>query len=558
MRNWWRGDFLRVGMLAGIVICAASSEAQDKASGPDPAPSELSETVRALSEQVRSLQASVAEMRMDSELARAETRELRQEIEELRKSKTQQNAAMRMMPPVMPPVAPTAGGIAAGAISKAKDFSISQSGETEADTPANDRQNDDRQEQKSAGHAASAQEEYDLLSGKIDDQYQTKVESASKYRMRISGIVLTNLFSNQGTVDNIDLPMLAYPRQPGGSGGSFGATLRQSQIGFEVFGPRLAGARTKADLQLDLAGGFPSEPNGVNSGLMRLRTATMRMDWDNTSLVGGQDALFISPNSPTSFATLAMPALTYAGNLWGWIPQLRVEHRVPVGDTSNLQFQAGILDPVTGEIPGTNFYRGPGPGESARQPAYGTRVAWTHDVSGEPLRIGAAGFYERQDYGFGRKVDAWAGMADLEVPLGPKLSLSGKVYRGRGVGGLYGGLGQSVLFSTSSPADQYTQIIGLDSVGGWAQLKVRPARKLEFNAAFGMDNPYAKDLNYFAYAQSYAGAPLSRNRAGFANVIYRPRSDLLFSAEYRQLETNSTATGLSGAGHLNLAMGVLF
>jgi hypothetical protein len=50
----------------------------------------------------------------------------------------------------------------------------------------------------------------------------------------------------------------------------------------------------------------------------------------------------------------------------------------------------------------------------------------------------------------------------------------------------------------------------------------------------------------------------TKNRVGFANVIYRPRSDLLFSAEYRQIETNAYATGLSGAGHLNLAMGVLF
>ena len=140
-------------------------------------------------------------------------------------------------------------------------------------------------------------------------------------------------------------------------------------------------------------------------------------------------------------------------------------------------------------------------------------------------------------------------MTDLEVPLGSRLSISGKFYRGRGLGGLYGGLGQSVLFSNSNPANQYTQLIALNSVGGWAQLKYRPTRKIEINTAFGVDNPYP---------QSYLGAPLSRNRAGFANVIYRPRSDLLFSAEYRQMETNSIETGLSGAGHLNLMMGVLF
>ncbi len=221
-------------------------------------------------------------------------------------------------------------------------------------------------------------------------------------------------------------------------------------------------------------------------------------------------------------------------------------------------FQGGILDSLTGETPGTSPYREAGPGESSRQPAYGTRVAWTRDFFGQPLRIGVGAYYGRQDYGYARTADAWAGMTDLEVPLGSRFSISGKFYRGRGLGGLYGGIGQSVLFSNSDPASQYTQLIALNSVGGWAQLKYRPTRKLEINTAFGMDNPYAKGLDYFQYPQSYAGEPLSRNRAGFANLIYRPRSDLLFSAEYRQMETNSIATGLSGAGHLNLMMGVLF
>ena len=244
------------------------------------------------------------------------------------------------------------------------------------------RDSDPKEDQKKGEHAASLEEEYQLLSGKVDDQYQTKVESASKYRVRLSGIVLMNLVSNQGAVDSIDLPTLAYARPAGDSGGSFGATLRQSEIGFEAFGPNVAGAKTRADLQLDLAGGFPSVPNGINSGLLRLRTATMRMDWTNTSVVVGQDAIFFSPNSPTSFASLAIPALSYAGNLWSWVPQIRVEHRVALGEESSLLFQGGILDPVSGEAPGTvpgvratvtTGRRGPGKRRANPRTARGSR-----------------------------------------------------------------------------------------------------------------------------------------------------------------------------------------
>ena len=526
----------------------------------------VTQAVRELSEQVRELRSSVAEIRADSERSQAETRELRRQLEELRAAQNARKPGLleAMVRTVSP--APDGGNRNSPDRSSPDQASQDQSvegqsgqGQSSSVTPEQNLQaNVNGQEgQRKSGHA-TLDEEYDLLAGKVDDQYQTKVESGSKYRMRISGIVLMNLFSNQGVVDAIDLPELAYARQPGESGGSFGATLRQSELGFEVFGPRVAGAKTRADLQLDLGGGFPVEPNGINSGLMRLRTATMRMDWENTSVVAGQDALFFSPNSPTSFASLVEPALSYAGNLWGWVPQIRVEHKFNVGESSNVLVQGGILDPVSGEAPETGLYRQGGPGEDSRQPAIGSRIAWTHDISGHPLRLGAGGYYSRQDYGYDRNVDAWAVMSDLEVPLGSKFSVSGKFYRGRALGGIYGGLGQSVLFDNNEPGEPYTRVIGLNTVGGWAQVKYRPATKLEFNTAFGIDNPFAKDLEYFPAPFSYAEIVLARNHSGFANVIYRPRSDLLFSAEYRRIATDSIASPNWTAGHLNLMMGVLF
>ncbi len=556
IRKMTRGsELLSSVMLAGVMACTTSGLAQEAANRTEP-PSlssgteSLNDSVRELSEQVRELQAAVADMRSDWQRAHAETVELRRELDEIRRGEVRtgamQNAVLRpaMVKPATTNSMPETNG----------GQSAMQNG-----TPQDEKQ--EQENQKKIERAASLDEEYQLLSGKVDDQYQTKVESASKYRLRVSGIVLMNLVSNQGVVDSVDLPTLAYARPAGDSGGSFGATLRQSEIGFETFGPTVAGAKTKADLQLDLAGGFPAVPNGINSGLVRLKTATMRMDWTNTSVVVGQDGIFFSPNSPTSFASLAIPALTYAGNLWSWVPQIRVEHRVVLGEDSSLLFQGGILDPLTGETPGTTpgsaYYRQPGPGESSRQPAYGTRIAWKRNTFGQPLQVGAGGYYSRQDYGFNRNVDGWAGMADIELPLNRQFTLSGKFYRGRALGGLYGGIGRSVLFS-GNPILPNTEVQALDSIGGWAQLKYRPANKWEFNAAIGMDNPYASDLKYFPYAEAYGNATLARNQGSLVNMIYRPRSDLLFSAEYRHLTTYSLTDGRNDAGQLNLMMGVLF
>jgi len=541
-KHWF--EWFRWGVLTCVLLWTTSGIAQQSVNRSEqnslsPQSADLvDESIRQLREQVRELRAAVDGMRSDWQQSRVETSELRRALDEVRSGAAPRDAVLR-------------NAVASSATTLSNVL---------PNNPPQDQQPGLQPEDRKSGErAATLEEEYQLLSGKVDDQYQTKVESASKYRLRVSGIVLMNLFSNQGVVDNIDFPMYAYARPAGDSGGSFGATLRQSELGFEAFGPTVAGAKTRADLQLDLAGGFPSVPNGVDSGLMRLRTATMRMDWTDTSVVVGQDAIFFSPTSPTSFASLAIPALSGAGNLWAWVPQIRVEHRVGLGEQSSLLLQGGILDPLTGEAPYSGYSRLAGPGEESRQPAYAARIAWTHGVDGQPLRLGVGGYYNRQDYGYGQNVDAWAAMTDIELPLSSQFSLSGKLYRGKGLGGLYGAFGQSALFSgpANSPG---TEVRGLNSVGGWAQLKYRPKNKWEFNAAFGLDNPYASDLEYFSYPYIYSGAnaSLARNQGSFVNMIYRPRSDLLFSAEYRHLTTDSLTGPANSAGHLNLMMGVLF
>jgi len=53
-------------------------------------------------------------------------------------------------------------------------------------------------------------------------------------------------------------------------------------------------------------------------------------------------------------------------------------------------------------------------------------------------------------------------------------------------------------------------------------------------------------------------AQLVRNQNGFVNVIYRPRSNLLFSAEYRRIQTYRLYGPRETGDHVNLAMGILF
>jgi hypothetical protein len=402
------------------------------------------------------------------------------------------------------------------------------------------------------------EEEQQLLAAKIDEQHQTKVESGSRYRVRLSGMVLANMFSNSGVVDNLDFPSLAVEEDEGYSRGSFGGTLRQSLFGLEVFGPEVRGGRVSGDLQFDFAGGFPYAPDGVSFGLPRLRTGTIRMSWPATTFVAGQDAPFFSPLSPGSIASLGVPPLSYSGNLWGWIPQIRVEHVVASSGKGNLLLQGGILDPLTGELPSSRFRRTPQAGEASRQPAYATRVAWNGRGSGQPLSVGIGGYYSRQNWGFNRNVDGWSANSDWTVPLNGRWEVSGEFYRGRAVAGLGGGIGRSIVLD-GILTDPATRIRPVNAFGGWTQVKFRQTERLEWNGAFGQDNVHAKDLRAFPLMEeSYLNAPVARNRTSLMNFIYRPRSDLLLSIEYRRLRTSTIYGSSETADHFNLGMGVLF
>ena len=541
MNSLWTSTFvLRSSAItaAAFVLLSAGCMAQETTPPAAAQPGDAS--VRDLASQVRELRTLIEQMRTENAQSRAEMQELRQELQDTRKVLAPL-AASTANSVSTPESAPS--GESAGASAIPASGALATSGTPLAADLGNRLQR--------------LEESTQLLNSKVDEQYQTKVETAGKYRARLSGIVLMNAFRNVGGSDDLDFPNYAQPGGAGTSQASFGATLRQTEIGLEIFGPTLAGARSSANVQFDFAGGFPSTPNGVNFGLVRLQTASLRLDWEHTSVIAGQDSLFISPLSPTSFASLATPALAYAGNLWGWTPQLRIEHRFDLSAQQTLTFQGGILDNLDWEPPSDPFFRSAQAGESSGQPAYAIRTAWSRPLFGHPLSFGTAGYYGRQNWAWGRSVDAWAGMTDWQIPIILLLGLSGEFYRGRAVGGLGAAIGQTILFG-GNPAYPTTSIRGLDSAGGWTQLKFQLTPKLELNGVFGEDTAFAGDVRGFATDANNFGPILGRNRGALGNLVYRPRSDLLLSAEFRRLHTFPIFDSASVTNQVNLAMGILF
>jgi len=123
-------------------------------------------------------------------------------------------------------------------------------------------------------------------------------------------------------------------------------------------------------------------------------------------------------------------------------------------------------------------------------------------------------------------------------------AISGELYRGRAIGGLNEAVGRSIVYIGDPTVDPAVPIRGLNAVGGWSQLKFRATPKLEFNAGFGIDNPFASDARAGAASQASLGPLLVKN--------------LLFSGEYRHLQSFMLDAGGNSAQQVNLMMGILF
>jgi hypothetical protein len=504
-------------MLAALVASATARAQTPTTVAPKPSP-ELSAQIASLTQSLQRTQAELAE-------SRTEIRQLRTALEEMLKR--------------MDTLAPSQATADQSATSIA--------------------QNAPQTRPDEARPAQISQDEWDILNARVDEQRQTKVESGSKFRLKLSGIALFNAFSVQGQVDNLDFPSLAFPKFIGYPEGGTGASVRQSIVGLTGFGPELFGAHTSGELQVGFYGGLPSGYMATSSGIANVRIARIRFDWKNSSAVAGLDYPFFSPNLPTTYMSVAVPAFALAGNLWTWTPTIRVERRFEA-PLSGFKVEAGFLDPSSSiQYTSSANLRIPNPTEASQQPTFAVRLSANRKSEDRAASLGISGLYSPQEFSGGFHATGWAGMLDWKFPMLPRTELSGQFFTGRGIDG-FGGAPLNPY--TAQNALLYNNLgvrllSNIGVIGGWSQFKLKVNARNEFNAAAGTGGRNSFVLRQVATTSPSALFP-ARNQMFFVNYIFRPRSDLLFSAEYRRLRTYEVVGAPDYAGQVGLALGFLF
>jgi hypothetical protein len=347
----------------------------------------------------------------------------------------------------------------------------------------------------------------DVVQAQLAELAQTKVESTSRFPVKLFGTIHAHAFANSETPNWLDIPNLVQP--PVADPGTFSMALRQSRLGFTVDGPTLGSVRTNAVVAFDFFGGIPGFQTGQVMGLPRLLVAFARLEGERTAAEVGQDHVLLAPRDPTSLSGFAFPLLFRSGNLYLRAPQARVEHSF----ASLFRVAGGIVAPIGGDLVGEDYRFVPPAlgGERSRRPAFEARAEFgTADPEAtRRATLGAAGHYgwERRPAGL---ENAWAAAIDFGARR-DFLGVAGEVFIGDNADAVGGALGLDARAS-----------------GGWAELQIIPTARVSFNAGAGID-----DITDARRAQ----LARSRNRSAYGNVIFSMTPELQTSFEYRWLAT---------------------
>lgn len=405
---------------------------------------------------------------------------------------------------------------------------------------------------------AELREEQSVQQAEIAVHEQAKVETLSRYRLKVGGLVLFNAFENDGAVDSVDVPVIAVSPTPGVSHGSAGAGMRQSLVTLDATGPQFGGAHTYANLQMDFFGGLSTADYTSTAGTVRMRAASVETEWQTFNVHAGLERLLIAQASPSSYASVGEPAMAWSGNLWAWVPQITAEKQFDLGETQQIQLAGAAADIPDPGPASSNYVRAASAAERSRYPGVEGRAAYAWGAN-RASGIGVDAYASKHNYGQSGNVNAWAALADWHVALPARFALSGEAYKGQALGGLGGGAFKDI--GTSYDYGSYAaqlKAVGLHDQGGWTQLKFHFNSLLEFNGAFGQDNDTAAQLRStgISLANPYSG--LARNRTFLGNAIFRPRASFLLSLEYRKLDSWQIVSAANTAQVIGLAAGYEF
>lgn len=398
-----------------------------------------------------------------------------------------------------------------------------------------------------------------LLRQQLAVEAGSVVRTRSRLQLELTARIVTNAFYSSQRVNSVDVPQFALAplaAAPGATPGTrdLGMSVRQSRIGAAVTVDSVMGGTFEGDFELDFFGGVSNGPGDRRLyPEPRMRVVRAQMHWARTTVFVGSETPLISDLNPVSLATAAVPGFITAGNLWNWLPQLRVSRDVYRNANGvRIGVQGALLSPFTGvqHVAETDAADA---GERSARPFVEGRVhvRWGEggEQTGAPsdVQLGARG----GEVGVGVhrgwvRVTGDTNTASKAVSLDARYApvswfeVRGEAYTGQLVRGLGGGaVGQS--FGRALPGDALGA--PLRDEAGWAQANVQAHPTLIVGAGCGRNRVRRSDL-----PQRLANTVCS------THLLWRVAQPLILGLEFRRMRTRYEE-GTSRANHVNLTFG---
>jgi hypothetical protein len=369
----------------------------------------------------------------------------------------------------------------------------------------------------------------DVIERHIDDLSQTKVESGQKFPIRLTGMALFNSFVNSRQNGGFDYPVTASP-----TGTSHdGATLRQTIVGLDFRGPStFDGGTIHGHVYMDLAG-------GTTNNALRLRNASIEADWKTRSILVGIEKPIFNPREPSSLAQIVISPLTGAGNLWLWLPQVRVQQDFNFSGGTGVRAQVGVIETKESlPYPGIVLK---GPLEAAR-PGVEGRFEFFHRLDEDRRIEFAPGFHTSTTHAGGVSIPSSLFSLDWFFNPVRRIELTGAFFDGHNVAPLGNGYAQGFF--------GYGQNLRpVPSMGGWGQITLHTFSRLDFHLFTGQQDDRNRSLD--------AGR-IGKNLMWGGNLFYRIAPNVLVGLEATQTRTSYIGQGLLINNHYDLAIGYLF
>ena len=393
-----------------------------------------------------------------------------------------------------------------------------------------------------AERLARAEAAIRLLREQPQSQAAAAAGTKSRSPIEFSGRVLMNAFYNSGHSENADVPTFAVPAAAAFQDRSAGATFRQTQLALSAQGAKLWGADATGYLEVDFFGGAQA---GAGGRLLfpepRLRIARAMLTWGDAELMVGQDVPLLSPVEPTGLASTGKPSFAGAGNLWLWLPQVRLTKSIGESGPVRWALQGALVAPwgngiIAGDADRTDI------GERSRLPMLQARLRARWGEEEQRGEVGVSGHIGWLGTAGDSTLSTNAVAVSWIVPLASWLEARGEAYSGQMLAGLGGGgAGQNFGLNALS------QPIPLRDTGGWLQVNVRPNARWTMGGGCGQSQPLLADR-----------PSTQRNVSCETHAIWRPGGLPVIGLELKEIQTTYATAGTVRTRQVNLAVGVEF